>query len=159
MKEGGEGSMQKYYGKVLLIVCMLLLSACERTAGTKVAQQATSSVSLSFETPEIYIKGITHNAERPLKKGDTVRITVEVEHYNPAIPLAKSSTIVARIANQPGEILLRNDGTLGDIMADDNFFEGEYRVGEESNPVVNGKIIVNSFRQQMVCDKRITIEP
>ncbi|NLY44024.1 MAG: hypothetical protein GX066_08685 [Clostridiaceae bacterium] len=133
----------------------MLLSGCGLIIGTRVA---TSTVQMP--SGEIKIKSVTHDAEGVLKKGDKVHIKVEVENYDPELtPKMGLSEMTARIANQPGEILLRNDGTLGDTTADDNFFEGEYIIDDQSKKVVNGKIVVNTYREQVFSEKTITIDP
>jgi hypothetical protein len=149
--------MLNRFVKVLAMSCTLfiVLSACSGAA-----KKAASKVPPGMQPGEIKIKSVTHDAEHPLKKGDKVHIKVEVENFDPQLsPKMGMSEIFARIANQPGEILLRNDGTLGDTTADDTFFEGEYIVNDQSKRVVNGKIMVNTYREQVVSDKAITIQP
>lgn len=146
--------MSKKVFKMIVITFLgvLTLTACGKTVVT----QNVSTSSVKYGPGELYITSVTHNADRPLKKGDTVHIKVEVENYNPEMQYME---LYARIANQPGQIPLRNDGTLGDTTPDDQFYEGEYTVGDESKPIKDGTIIVNTYRQQIVAERKITIEP
>ncbi|WHH57339.1 hypothetical protein [Petroclostridium sp. X23] len=146
--------MVKRLSKTLLI-CMgviISLTAC----GARVVNRTGTKMAPG----EIAVKSVTHDADKVLKLGDKVHIKVEVENFDPELTAEMGTTeIFARIANQPGEIILRNDGTLGDTAADDSFFEGEYVVNEKSKRVVDGKIAVNTYREEVFSNQSITIQP
>lgn len=141
---------------MLFITCMVpfvFLTACA-------SANRVTAVSTALPLGELAVKSVTHDADKALKVGDKVHIKVEVENFDPQMSAKRGIVeIFARIANQQGEVLLRNDGMLGDTTADDSLFEGEYTVTDKSKRVVDGKIVVNTYREEVFSEKKITIQP